>query len=95
MFKRRYFIPLGRWTNEEHRLFLKGLELHGKGWKKIASLIKSRTVVQIRTHAQKYFLKVSKAKDGSSGESCLDGKNQPGYRRVRSFPTICRLVLIV
>lgn len=45
----------GRWTAEEHRLFLQGLEQHGKGWKKIASLIKSRTVVQIRTHAQKYF----------------------------------------
>ena len=49
----------GRWTREEHNLFLKGLEMHGKGWKKIASLIKTRTVVQIRTHAQKYFLKLN------------------------------------
>ena len=38
----------GRWTAEEHRLFLQGLEQHGKGWTKIASLIKSRTVVQVR-----------------------------------------------
>jgi SHAQKYF class myb-like DNA-binding protein len=52
----------GRWTAEEHRLFLQGLDQHGKGWKKIASLIKSRTVVQIRTHAQKYFQKLSKAR---------------------------------
>ncbi|OEU20545.1 hypothetical protein FRACYDRAFT_165241, partial [Fragilariopsis cylindrus CCMP1102] len=51
-----------RWTSEEHNLFLQGLELHGKGWKKIAGLIKSRTVVQIRTHAQKYFQKLAKAK---------------------------------
>jgi SHAQKYF class myb-like DNA-binding protein len=51
----------GRWTAEEHRLFLQGLEAHGKGWKKIATLIKSRTVVQIRTHAQKYFQKLGKA----------------------------------
>ncbi|KAJ1422526.1 Homeodomain-like protein, partial [Ochromonadaceae sp. CCMP2298] len=50
----------GRWTREEHLTFIKGLEMHGKGWKKIASLIKTRTVVQIRTHAQKYFLKLSK-----------------------------------
>jgi len=54
----------GRWTREEHHLFLRGLELHGKGWKKIASLIKTRTVVQIRTHAQKYFLKLQKARQG-------------------------------
>ena len=25
----------GRWTAEEHSLFLQGLEQHGKGWKKI------------------------------------------------------------
>jgi SHAQKYF class myb-like DNA-binding protein len=57
----------GRWTTEEHHLFLQGLEQHGKGWKKIASLIKSRTVVQIRTHAQKYFQKLAKARQGTGG----------------------------
>eukprot|EP00903_Cladosiphon_okamuranus_P019244 g17695.t1 len=60
----------GRWTSDEHRLFLKGLELHGKGWKQIATLIQTRTVVQIRTHAQKYFQKLSKAQ--ASGTSHLD-----------------------
>jgi len=41
-------------------MFLQGLKEHGKGWKEIAELVKTRTVVQIRTHAQKYFLKLSK-----------------------------------
>lgn len=61
----------GRWTHQEHQLFLRGLELYGKGWKKIACLIKTRAVVQIRTHAQKYFLKLSKARQngGNTGES--------------------------
>jgi SHAQKYF class myb-like DNA-binding protein len=68
----------GRWTAEEHRLFLQGLEQHGKGWKKIASLIKSRTVVQIRTHAQKYFQKLSKARqNGEEGEVCMEGRGGP------------------
>lgn len=63
----------GRWTAEEHRLFLQGLEQHGKGWKKIAGLIKSRTVVQIRTHAQKYFQKLAKARqNGEDGDMCLE-----------------------
>lgn len=65
----------GRWTAEEHRLFLQGLEQHGKGWKKIASLIKSRTVVQIRTHAQKYFQKIAKARqNGDDGEVSMENR---------------------
>lgn len=73
----------GRWTREEHNAFLRGLELHGKGWKKIASLIKTRTVVQIRTHAQKYFLKLQKSRQngGASNSVIMDGK--PGYKRKR------------
>jgi SHAQKYF class myb-like DNA-binding protein len=63
----------GRWTTEEHNLFLQGLELHGKGWKKIAGLIKSRTVVQIRTHAQKYFQKLAKAKQNGEDVTMTGG----------------------
>jgi len=63
----------GRWTAEEHNLFLQGLELHGKGWKKIAGLIKSRTVVQIRTHAQKYFQKLAKAKQNGEDVTMAGG----------------------
>jgi SHAQKYF class myb-like DNA-binding protein len=51
----------GRWTTEEHNLFLEGLRLHQKQWKSIADLVKTRTVVQIRTHAQKYFQKMEKS----------------------------------
>lgn len=83
----------GRWTAEEHRLFLQGLEQHGKGWKKIASLIKSRTVVQIRTHAQKYFQKLSKARqNGEEGEISMDSRGGPsaiavGLTTVGGLPT--------
>ena len=49
----------GRWTDEEHRLFLKALETYRDGrWKEIAAMIKTRTVVQVRNHAQKYFEKI-------------------------------------
>ena len=57
------FENTGRWTSDEHQLFLNGLDSYGKEWKKIAELIKTRTVVQIRTHAQKYFQKVAKARE--------------------------------
>lgn len=45
----------GRWTVEEHKLFLKGLKQYGKNWKSIQNLIKSRSATQVRTHAQKFF----------------------------------------
>ena len=72
----------GRWTREEHHMFLKGLEMHGKGWKKIAAYIKTRTVVQIRTHAQKYFLKLQKARQGHENNGVLiEGKSLFGGKR--------------
>ena len=74
----------GRWTCEEHVLFLKGLEMHGKGWKKIAKLIKTRTVVQIRTHAQKYFQKLAKAKkNGHHGDMLGMEGSRFGGKRVK------------
>jgi hypothetical protein len=47
---------------------VKGLKLYDKQWKLIAELIKTRTVVQVRTHAQKYFQKLLKQakSDGTS-----------------------------
>jgi SHAQKYF class myb-like DNA-binding protein len=50
----------GRWTIEEHEAFLRGLQMHGKEWKKVAAQVRTRTVVQTRTHAQKYFQKLQK-----------------------------------
>jgi len=49
----------GRWTEQEHERFLDGLKRHGtKHWTAIANVVKTRTVVQVRTHAQKYFKKL-------------------------------------
>lgn len=53
---------VGRWTAEEQQRFVEGLQTYGKAWKRIAQLIKTRSVVQVRTHAQKYFLKLYKSK---------------------------------
>lgn len=50
----------GRWTRAEHQAFLFALQQYGKEWKKVAAHVKTRTVVQTRTHAQKYFQKLQK-----------------------------------
>lgn len=49
----------GHWTDEEHELFLRCWAEHGKSWKKLSEIIKTRTNEQIRTHAQKYFQKLN------------------------------------
>ena len=33
---------------------------HGKDWKTVEKLVKTRTGPQVRSHAQKYFLKLTK-----------------------------------
>ena len=59
---------IGRWSEAEHNIFLEGLATHGKQWKTISTMIGTRTVVQVRTHAQKYFQKLErKNKNGQGG----------------------------
>lgn len=48
----------GRWSEEEHENFLKGLIEYGNDWKMVQKKVKTRTSSQSRSHAQKYFLKI-------------------------------------
>ncbi|OIT35367.1 PREDICTED: transcription factor DIVARICATA-like [Nicotiana attenuata] len=56
--ERRKGIP---WTEEEHRLFLLGLDKFGKGdWRSISrNYVISRTPTQVASHAQKYFIRLN------------------------------------
>lgn len=59
------------WTEDEHRMFLLGLQKLGKGdWRGIArNFVVSRTPTQVASHAQKYFIRqtnVSRRKRRSS-----------------------------
>ena len=60
---------VGRWTKDEHQRFLDGLEQYGKEWKQIAAEVATRSVVQTRTHAQKYFQKLLKAAANDGGRT--------------------------
>jgi SHAQKYF class myb-like DNA-binding protein len=87
----------GRWTKEEHEAFLSALQMYGKEWKKVAAKVKTRTVVQTRTHAQKYFQKLQKAMEsGGSKEDIAavemgtapEAKRVPSAKKKRGTPSI-------
>jgi SHAQKYF class myb-like DNA-binding protein len=51
---------IGTWTDEEKDAFVTGLNTYGRNWKDVRMLVKTRTLTQIRTHAQKFFRKVNR-----------------------------------
>ena len=53
----------GRWIKEEHIRFIKECLLYGNDWKKVEKYVKTRTSTQIRSHAQKFLIKLKKKYD--------------------------------
>ncbi|CAA7410932.1 unnamed protein product [Spirodela intermedia] len=62
------------WTEEEHRMFLLGLQKLGKGdWRGIArNYVVSRTPTQVASHAQKYFIRQSNSSRRKRRSSLFD-----------------------
>lgn len=58
-----------KWTDKEHQKFVDALKLYGRGWRQIEEHIGTKTAVQIRSHAQKFFSKVVREHDGSAESS--------------------------
>jgi hypothetical protein len=47
-------------------MFMEGIELYGKDWKKVQQYVGTRTSAQSRSHAQKVLSKSSVSKTGST-----------------------------
>jgi SHAQKYF class myb-like DNA-binding protein len=66
----------GHWSKDEHNRFVDGLRKHGKDWKKIVECVGTRSSNQVRSHAQKYFLKLEKK---SKSPGVLSQNNSDAY----------------
>ena len=55
-------VSNGRWTKSEHKQFLEAMNQFGHNWRKVEAYMGTRTSSQIRSHAQKYFLKIKAEK---------------------------------
>ena len=84
----------GRWTSEEHKLFLEALRKFGKDWQSVEDFIGTRSSAQIRSHAQKFLNKLEKDPDPQYDDikkildvnlrllkKCDKDPNGHGYRR--------------
>ncbi|KAL4383938.1 hypothetical protein GQ457_15G010640 [Hibiscus cannabinus] len=62
------------WTEDEHRMFLLGLQKLGKGdWRGISrNYVISRTPTQVASHAQKYFIRQSNVSRRKRRSSLFD-----------------------
>ncbi|XP_073936078.1 deubiquitinase MYSM1 isoform X2 [Castor canadensis] len=81
-----------KWTIEEKELFEQGLSKFGRRWTKIAKLIGSRTVLQVKNYARQYFknkVKLGLEKETPTQRSSIDLQVKNDDKGTKTWTTSC------
>ncbi|XP_027630167.1 histone H2A deubiquitinase MYSM1 isoform X2 [Tupaia chinensis] len=81
-----------KWTVEEKELFEQGLAKFGRRWTKIAKLIGSRTVLQVKSYARQYFknkVKWSPEKETPNQKNCSDLQIKNEVKGTKAWTPSC------
>ena len=68
----------GRWSTKEHEKFLEAVHIFGKNWIKVAKFISTRNSTQVRSHAQKFYMREEQKVHPMHPMSTLDKTTQYG-----------------
>ena len=60
---KKRFITKRLWNKSEHNKFIEALYIYNCEWEKITEYLGNRTLNQIRSHSQKFFLRLKNFKD--------------------------------
>ena len=61
----------GRWRPEEHLRFVEAILTYGNDWKKVQTFVGTRSCSQVRSHSQKFFLKMKKCNVPELANLCM------------------------
>lgn len=75
-----------KWSEEEHERFLDAIQLYGRAWRQIQEHIGTKTAIQIRSHAQKFFSKVAREADSGSDGSIMIPPPRPKRKPTHPYP---------
>eukprot|EP00467_Chlorarachnion_reptans_P013342 CAMPEP_0114496824 /NCGR_PEP_ID=MMETSP0109-20121206/5979_1 /TAXON_ID=29199 /ORGANISM="Chlorarachnion reptans, Strain CCCM449" /LENGTH=426 /DNA_ID=CAMNT_0001674129 /DNA_START=46 /DNA_END=1322 /DNA_ORIENTATION=- len=91
--RKKYTIknPRQQWTPEEHARFVEAIRLYQRDWARVREHVGTRTVIQIRSHAQKYFIKLRKMGKADCippRRNKISSSNQLSNCTAQTIPTI-------
>lgn len=59
---------IGKWKNDEHPRFIEGVKKYGNDWSLVQKYVRTRTIIQIRSHARGFVKKLKKLRVFGAGD---------------------------